>query len=1813
MSTTEIRTEDTDKYIVLTQYDSSNNLEVALTQALVQSAYQKTAIDTSSGTYISPANDSSWNCVDLSNNFINTSAISNYPSGTLTEYSVITSNLSQDISLNTYNTVISDASSCGNNSYDFTTLGTSAAIYDGNYVVTQNLIADCSDNQAGNFVTGTFDVDASNAKIQYAMQSRWNTILGPYPDLDTSGADPTSIQQDFSNNTTISFAYKGTGATDASYESYWYDVSASDGSLVPHLIDASYQPIYNDFLVADRDLSGVTFDSNDIGIFRVQQPTNTITTIVTVDDVSNNITLNDLNNMPLFDGRGTVPLAFDSSKNSLPLPGAMTDIDFMTLFNNNVGNTVSDFWTFTIDISTNDGGYSVDGSNTLMQDLNNDNLLDNPYYMEKYVSKVHQIAFSNSTVTIDASTNGVQNPDANSINVDLSNGETLDASYAGVDGQFIINTSTIDTRYTDLSSVDVSGIDVSGGIYYPQVYYPSDDASAQHLTAEEMENPFFQGMWQKVAQNTPHTDSSYWIKTDSSAIMTLYDNLNGIVDDDYNETDFDFSFNNSSLSNNDINLWKITGTNNIITNPQSLYQDPSYTIVETGFSTAGVIHDLTDDLSYNNYRFLLTAKTKEDLSLYTAVTDVSGWDLNYDPSSNTYLTSNSDEAYSASAFPSKNVNSDIMNYLQAGNDISYSYTYYTVQDVSSGIGGLVDYVDISYNYNGQQQLIKITQSDITRTYNPLFNDISYVQVPDASYSFDGGFYNKSNWELHYVTATSKYDSSFPAKFGPLSNIKLKVNNINQTDTYYAILNKNSNNYAPASALRYVDASGISDLTDINEVISPQPGNSLQINGNLTRDDIKPFDSILQGTDNSDNWLDIGTTKDMDVYYGLINEDTVSTSANLSVIVQYSSLNSSLNSLSLQNYYIPFVYDQSNNSFILESYSVDASAIVTDLSSGSFLDNTSYLNLTDGYTSINSNSWKKSEYTLTIDTSGGSTTFIATNNSSQEVFRITTLDYTIFLATYLISYIPHDFYRVERKLGSSYLDSSYNESFLDTSYNEGKVSLYPTLEGLYINDGSANMALDNSPTLGGYQSFRIEGDHMAINLVGTTSDPSLNTTQEFGSSSFNSGSLSFQYVDGAKHSAQLTFPKYRGYQSFGLTNPYQYYTITRDSTSANFNVYDLSGGLLDLQDTLTTNMYYQESFVVDELRDVSDNNLVANLGVTSSFNYSIPPASSALTYIINVSGDSVNVSINNPNYLGDASNVVVPIDSTPVVDPKLYSDSMTLKDYGQNDVYTFSGTWTDTTQLMSVRPSRVKLSNSAYPYDSFSYEIQMLATRLPVYKARSINLSLQAFNWLGNPALKGSQDANTQPSADDWELIATYDPSAIYLDPSTNTGGINIGKKVLYQNPEAPLGYRLVYIVSTPTYYKFEQISTDSCPVIPYDYDVSYVENRTQRYMPFIDTTSGNLVSAFNPFATTVSYTDVCGNTTNVLNDSTILNNVTFTLSSTINMIDAASTNTYDTTRYGIIVPGTNLTVSEYIGFYPGTNSPAHTDPIIWTGPVTSIPSTPDINNNTLIFRNRDASGGINFSALQYPSAIGYPSGAAGYEEVFRTDISSNWYNIDFYIGNSAWFNNNNPVTYFNVNTHGIAPTLYTVEDINDSLTQTNKRRIYKYGSAFNIDIDASNTLLTGYQTFNLTFNSRSYYDFDISMNGSFGSSGIWKYNDILNNTVIPDASITWNTDVSYGTTNSYVSWAFGNSTTATRMLIELFSVQDTQSKWSYIHLKPFMRYLNQFNMQVGSIAWDGSVTAPLVNTSVLSLAAALSEPPLKNNTYTTQQYSESTL
>lgn len=1820
MSTTQKRTFDTDQYTVLNTYDVNNNCEIALVQSLVQSAYDKNAITPdASGIYISPASGDKWNVSQINETYINTSAIANYPVGSVPEFSAISTSLFQeDVSVNVYTTNIS-SNTCNNNEMVFQTLTSSAPYYDVNYVITQSLIADCvnvpSDSDlSGNYVVATFDTDASNAKIQYAMQSRWNTITGPYNGLETVGPDPVTMCQDVSFNTLQAFGMEGTVNYNANesgdYTSKWASLDG-DGKVIFYNIDASNQPINNNLIVSNRDMSGVILTENDVGAYKIVLSSKSITTKIYHDNSSlNSVDANtsELTAIPLFNNYGSDgPLPFNANKADLHIPGVMTSDQFDSLFNNGVFNTIAEDWTFKIDISSNNGGYAISDEHPLMSDLNNDNLLDNPYYMEHYVKNNHTIQYTPGILTIIPDTSG-NLTDASSVAIDLVYGEELNETHAGVDGQFILNTNTTSTRYTDLSENTVAAY-----TFIPNVYYQSDtNISTNQLTEEEKTNYYFEAMWQKVAQQTVDLSSNIYLKQSNGAILTLF-NDDKIVDTSYNATDFNFSFNSTLFDSSSVNLWKLNAVNNIIVDVESLYKSASYgsTSRQRGISTTGILTNLQEDLTYNSYRVKLTAKQKESLGLSDAALNA-GWALIYNTTGISYLQTSSTNAFSTDVLPI--YNPAVINALIAGTDICFNYTYGTnVSGTNSG--SLSDYVNVEYNYDGSTNILgqfTIDQNNITRAYSTNPN-IQKIPVSTDDYVFTGGIYNKTNWELVHVTAQTTYSAYFNPHYGAYTNLQLRLDNIAQQNIFYAVRNKISGLLAGANALDYVSSSTITTLHQQYETITPPVGSSLTISGVFTANDLKPFIAEIQGENMTSVWTTIGTIGgiDADAYYGLSNTDSYVTPNNASVTfnLEYSpfieTVNASINVLlTNQTYYIPFVYNRDNASYSLSSLNMGASDISsnTKISSDTFKNNVDYLNIQDKYSAVTN--WNYTNYTLSpiYDTASQKTTFIAYNTSGETVFQLEVLNNTIFLGDFMVSYIPHDMYRAERILGHKLSDAqlTYFEKFFFNDYQDDINLANADINGIIIRttvDMSSNIS--SRPILGDYQSFRILGDFMNINPVGDATSPT--GADELGVT--NGGSLTFQYIDASagEYSAYFTFPTYRGYNSY-TTNYNQNYTIERTSTIVKFIV-DASGTYSQIVDEITANMYIYQPFSVSSLVD-TNGFTVANLGITGNFYYSIPPISYDLSYDVIVSGDAVTISFLNPNYLGSSSNIPVDPSATPVDNPRTYTFNTTLYEYNRDSMYTFSGIWHATNKLMGIRPSRVKLQTALYDYSYITYEIKNLGYNIQIFKARNqptvitlpssvISTIPGEFNWLGNPVL-----------CENWHLVDIIDLSSARLN------GIDIGRKNISPNLDFAINFAVLYIVSAPPRYIFTQMSTNNCPIIPYNYGVDYIDNKLTRYMHYVDA-SMITVNTFNPFLSGLQITDFNNNHLSIQNNINFMNNITFTLSD-INSVNSAWLNP-DETVYHIIVPGTNIKVDLYVGLDGSGNVGMHTNPI-WNAPITDIPFIPDIENSPLLLKGRDASGVITFSALQYPSDIGYPVGETGYLQVLGTDLSRNWYNIDFSIDSPSWFNNNLPKTVFNMNANGIKPVLYTVVDINDQVTQRNKRRVYKYISAgvLDIDFDSSNS---SYQTFNISFNSRMYHDFDISLNSlSFtnNSTGIWDYSVLLDNTVIPDTSINWITDTSY-TELTTISWAFGNAITANNLLVEMFGVQDTQQKWVYIHLEPFIRYMNQFNLPISSVSWDGVVTAPQLSTRVIKLNEAISQPYLNNNTNTIQQYSTSTL
>jgi len=1778
MSTSSTRSSATDSYKILSLYNvTDSQLENDLVKSLVKGSTQ---------TVSEP-----WSSTDLDPNYVNTSAIFNFPAGTVTKNSAISLEHIDSSSNSTYSINLGNDNS--GNTFQFSMLGSSSSFYDSNYVITQSYLTNNYDNVVS--VDGTaplgakflavFDDLNSNNKSQRAVNSRWNTKTGPFTSLSDVGDDTIIVTEDVSLNSLSSFGMEGT--TDGNYISKYAVSDLNTGKLSFVNIDSSYQLVNNGLEVIDIvDLSNISY--NDIGIFRFQHNLEGSTGIHIITDDGTSIDSTLLQYLPIMDSNAqNGVITKTTSKSDLNVPYSFTTESFSTFFSQSVLDTVVTGYTFNVHIQDGSGGYFVtlvdpivDNNNKRMiTDLNNSNLLDNPYYMANFVGQQHSITFSDASLNIDLSTNAIiQN--ANSININLTDGETLPSQYAGVNGQIKINPNTDTTRTTDVSFNGMAGTNASN----ISVFY----TGANTINQDMMTNPYLAVNYKKVALRSSAEPAQNIEVSNNGAFLTLYSNnsiVNNIVDASLN-----FTFNSNLYNDDYIRLWRIESTNILVSQPNSFYSNYD----ETSNQATNLVNGITvnsvmknihgNSLNYDSYRLTLLAKTLTNINLYNAVYSTVNWTINYKQGS--YLTTDSVLAFnSTNSLP--NFDSNLITSINSGNPLYYKYEYKT-STTSNSHGSLQDYIQVTYspnqNFINNVTTFTIPQTDITRTYTNVLPAVINSTF-EGSYNLITSPYTIEQWRLVQVTASSTFNATFNPKYGPFNNIIVGINNLSQTNIYYALQNRTSGQLAPPSSMQYVTSSYISGLQTVNETITPPNSGTMVITGTFTSNDLKGFMAQVEGRAiDGTTWTPLTSQINFDTYYSLQNtneftyEFTPGQLGDIITFCEHTPFNITNPDVYLTNqyYYIPFVYDSNDLNYTLSSFTSSPNEIAnkTNLLSNQL----DYFSVTNNYSCIDNSSWTNSNYTIDISDFNNDTIVMNVfDNSNNLVFTINRKKNDIYLGTNIITYIQKDIWLSEMNLGASSSNNIYSYNFSSNDYSGGNIINSSIIPGIQVQINS------NTYSAGSNVSFRVLGDFVTVNPVGSCLDPT--SSNELGLTTHNNGLLGFQYVENtSNYSAIFTFNKYRGYQ---VTAGVQNYTIKRNKTSVTFNVGN------SLSQVLTQNMYYNQLLTVNNLVD-SSNSTCANLNIMFNALYSIHPTDAILTYPVDVLGDAVKVSISNLNYSGEATNLIVPNNATPVVDPKSYLRLTNLKTYGRDDIYTFSGIYLDTNNLVALRPSRVKITNFNFPYTTVNYNISSSEAVLNVYKAK-INVA-NKYNFLGNPALMGLNNPAVSPPSTKWDLIETM------VTLSQKYNGIRIGRKLIRQNQNNATVHSISYFLSVPPYYKYECVSTYGNLNTPYEYSSLSNNNKVITYLPFNVPNS----YVFNPFKNIVTIIDVNDVSNNIIHNSSFINNITFTHLQPRTLIDLAL-NPYDT-QNKIIVPGVKLQIKLYKGLYDSSLN----EYLIYNNLSTSIPNVFDISSNKIVFKNRDNNGSINFSVAQIPSMVGYDNGLQGYQEVFRTTDQIYYYNIDFNLGNVLWYNNNSPITYFNSYGNGIRPTLYTVIDINNPITKVNSRRVYKYDCDSNIQFNTNITNQS--QAITIAFTQgRKYFD-KLVTQGSFSSnpSYIWDYNQLLANTDI-SGGIVWTTDNSFSET-VYLSWAFGNSDTSTEMPINLFYTENEAKKWVYITLLPFQTCLNQFNLPISEISWDGSITTPLLVTRTVNLQPDLQSPPLLiSNNNSSQQYSKSSL
>ena len=1834
MSVHLMRSNATDSYELLSsQSNTIHQLEVAAVASLVKGSLGTT----SNGTYTSPANNSVWDYSTLSNNYINTSAIANYPHGTIARDSILAIEHIPPTELQTYTTELGN-NGTGNPS-TFAMLDSSAGYYDNNLNITVDHLTkffDSGVSEDGSVPTQAkyqveFDKTNPNFKTHYTLNSEYNsTLLTEFTDADLStlvGTKPISVSEDVTHNLNYALGRSDTGSYGTNYTAKYAIPSTQDGSLTFTNIDDIYQPRNNNLLVDQRsDYENFSVDG-DAGTYRIQTPANSAATVTFKLDGSVTTDNAKFIASPLLDRNALNSLTNTTPKSSLSLPKLLGNSEFYSLFNQSVLDTIADGYEFEITITgSNNSGYKLNPSDIvsatnsenpgsqisvsdltlLLANFDNSDLIDNAYYMDNYVDKKHDVLFSDSSLSLNVAENGVAD-NLPEVSFNLTHGEKLGIDYAGTNGQLKINPGTPTTR-TDLWYSSWSAISPS----HVKVNYTGDNVISHGM----MVNPLVDVKFTKIAVRSSAESTENIYLSHNGAVMTLLNDagvVNNLISKDQTPV---FSFDKSILDEGiDLSVWLIEAANNLIAEPNSYYggYDDSNNFgidLEHGITVAGKLRNLLEnDTNHQSYRIKLTPKLVGDIGLYQAKDSTTNWEVTYLTTNDTYLKASSSAAFnSIDQLPKFNM--DEINSINNDNPIHYSYSYQTIQNDIS-FGGLSDSVEVSYSFNSDMtnsKSFKIGQSNLNRTYTGL-PQTTLEDVDNNQYSISTGVYTQENYKLVRVSKVSNFKVDFSPRYSVFSNVKVTINNLRQTDVYYAIQNKITGQLLGRNALDQIvilENSTITNLKSISETIVASTLGSLTLSGILTKDDLKPHKAVVQGRKLDGSWEDVSNLIDYDSLYGLLNQQnfnltlgapggagaltpvipTIETRAEFSPLT---TLNQSVN-LNKQNYYITLTYDPNDVNYSIKSFESTANDLPNVTSLGN---SDNYLTLVDKFNSINGNAWNTTNHSISVDSGTDNRTnfIVKRSDHGDTVFVYSKQANNTYIGTTLVYYCPKDIIKSELRMGSSLNENEYYKAFETTTYDNNilKSSLIP---GIEVSVSNSNVA-----TSGSKVSFTLKGDRVICNPVGLCSNPT--STDELGMGS----SLSFKYDNGItgtgnRYSGTVSLTKYRGYNDANLGT--QAYTIVRPGTAVIFAVDESS--VQELKQVLTTNLYVDQLLTVNNLKNSNDET-VANLNIKSVGLFSMPPSGQLLKYRVTLIGDSVQITFKNDKFTGSATNLAVGAGATAITNPKNFSETTSLKDSTVDKLFTFSGVFTPTGRRLSIGAARLKLRTQSFNHDSLSYKISLGAPYLYVYKA--IHSDPQRSTWLGNPSLISNNDTEQLPPADKWVLVKTI------LTYEQKITGFNLGHLKIKQNPNAVVKESISYLQINPPLMVFTIVSSDNNPISPYDYNSLSETNKKTRYM----TISNSANTVFNPFQPINVVKDVVGNSYDIIYDGSSVNNLKFTILNpkTIRQLTSPSNagnnpSNADNTRYGISIPGTKLTITSNKGLNPSNSSPK----IVFNGTITSIPKTLNVLTNKIVYKGREVSGAIRFSVLQFPSEIGLADDLTSYNNVFKTTNQARYYNLDFSLGNPTWHPGNNSSIYFNINSTGNRPTLYTVCNVNNPITKTNFRRIHKYTSITNIDIANTNTL----QTLSLQFaGGRKFYDVEVVKPPiSDTATYAWNYNTMVGDTTIGSDvnAIPWQEDNNFTDTVT-LSWSFGNTVTGKGMPRELAFVSGTQKKWSYISLQPYAIFKNQFNLDVAHFNWDGSVVTPLVTTSVLTLKPVIDSPTLNDNTYQIEQYSSASL
>jgi hypothetical protein len=1387
--------------------------------------------------------------------------------------------------------------------------------------------------------------------------------------------------------------------------------------------------------------------------------------------------------------------------------------------------------------------------------------------MKNLVGLNHSINFTADSIQLTRETTGTSaglESTLAKISLDYTAGEKLPSNSAQNNGKIYVRPEDSNNRIDNLI--------VSEGSINPQVdvFYEDDynKGSFNHITGDMLTSEYLAASYKKVAESSDGTHAI----TDSNgeAFVSLYSNqyildstqLNPTIS---NSNNVNFSIDTTSSSLSDVNLFKLNVVNDFFIEQKSFYANydgnnaTPYSNPIPNISCGGGLTGL-EDLDffanmnvYDEHRIKLISKEKETLNLSTSQVLGEGWELNYKPDTPEYLTVNSELAFILSNNHSPMYPEGIIQDVfkpsseTSAKDYHYRYTFKYEQQNDSNGGQILPYVNfqvvesargMSPNFNSANvKTLTINKSSLTKelitgTINKIPHDI-----PSSEHS---AFPSGTDYTLRKIQITSSFNISFEPLYSVYNNIVLKIRNINQQSTFYAVYDNDTNQYVkdPRILLGITGEDG--NHPEIHQFVqnllngdNPTGDFQRSITGKFNPEDFKPYNGIIESR-TGPTWTEMNvdgeipidlffnTRSKLDIRAGLQDINAVNTE--LTILYQPNVNNneedieiSETTILDSSSYFLPFVLNPANNLYTLSSFNSTAQ----DLPNKTSIDheNDTILDVSDKYSSINANQWSNInanqwsniDYTYT-KTVGDVYTQILIKKNSAVVVTLNILKTLVFSGDFIVTYIANDVW------SSKKIIEVENTGFQAITYNPAVTNGFSfetdILTGIHIKSSSK---YGNGTKI----DFEVKKDQVFLDILGQNLPVFIRAVSYDDLRS----DLTYQYSEDDEFSCKVVFDNYRGYGKKISGVDEQVYFIIRNPSTVSFNV-----GPSVKQEFI--NPFKGAACFINNL---TGGGYIVNLGIDFVLEYSILPSAtvaSERSYPVTVTGDTVTITLENPLY-----------NQTPIVSTRTLNTP--------SSIYGFSA---GNRLIMS---DRVKLKNSSFVYNEFSVIMTYETEPLQIFKAVGTDL-YDGFGVATNAGVN-------------WGTI----PIATLTDYSEKISGYQIGliKVSQRQDKREKLGTSYINALLPRTIFKSIKVVNNT--PLPYNYnDISSTIN-VIKSIPYLPPVSGDFI--VHPF-NYPTHKDINGSNL-IISRETGVNDLTFTYLGTLKPVKELYTSA-DSTPVEINVPESIITVTTTSSFYNALSSV--TQHTIFNGLTSRIPKSSsstvgnDINN---IYISQPVAGKVEINLRQYPSDNGKQDSVAEYTRLFGSD-PEDWYVLHYTLETINFFNS--VPYYFNEFSTGIKSTLFTVQDVYaihpESNAHTNYRRIDKYEGSEKLKYDS----LVGDKTLTLTYNSKNSL-FVAEKNVEY-SSTTKKYDDYFNDLSLN--VVSWAYDTTFTGLVKF-GWTFGNNTLLDNFVDD--TIQNNKKKWIFIELIPFLKLKNQLHVPLAQILFDGTLTTPKIETRILNL------------------------